>query len=385
MSEERTPLSAAELSRYAKHIKLAHIGLDGQIKLKQARVLCVGAGGLGSPLLLYLAAAGVGTIGIVDDDVVQLDNLQRQILYQSNHVDVKKVLQAKNQLNALNPHIHIEIYPQRLTLANAAELITQYDIVADCSDNFATRYLVNDVCFYLKKPFVSASISQFEGQCTFFLGSEAPCYRCLFPALPAMQTMVDCATAGVLGVLPGILGTIQATEILKWILQIGDLLTGRLLMIDALKMQFREIQFQKNPECELCVYKKPLDLLALPESCDSLNGISVQELKAWFDSNKDIQLLDVRTAQENEMNNIGGILIPLSELSHRLNELNTQKPIVVYCQSGKRSLQALKILSERDFKSIRYLQGGLNEWDRIRNQTSAHNAIISYPKKSING
>jgi sulfur-carrier protein adenylyltransferase/sulfurtransferase len=242
-----------ELARYARHIQLENVGLAGQIRLSEARVLCVGAGGLGSPLLLYLAAAGVGVLGIADADTIQLDNLHRQILYQTQHIGKEKIRIAKEQLNLLNPGVQIRLHPHGLQADNAAEIIAQYDVIADCSDNFKTRYLINDNCFVGKKPFISASISKFSGQCVGFSGEYGPCYRCLFPQ-PSLQnkSLLNCGQGGVLGVLPGILGSIQATEILKWILQIGNPLVNRLLTVDALTMRFNEFNFQRDPQCQFC-------------------------------------------------------------------------------------------------------------------------------------
>jgi len=243
-------LSANELIRYSQQIKLAEIGLIGQEKLKNARVLCVGLGGLGSPLLLYLAAAGVGTLGIVDDDSVELSNLHRQILYRSSQIAEQKTVAASTQLSALNPSIQVNTYSARLGAHNATELISQYDIIADGSDNFSTRYLIHDVCFALEKPYVYASASQFQGYCSVFQGNKGPCLRCLFPVPP--NATANCAVGGILGVVPGMLGIIQAAEIIKWIANIGNLLEKRLLMIDLLKMSFKEIHLSQNPACKFC-------------------------------------------------------------------------------------------------------------------------------------
>ncbi len=244
-------LTPDEINRYSQQLKLEHIGLEGQLKLKNSRVLCIGAGGLGSSLLFYLTAAGIGKIGIVDHDVVELSNLHRQILYQDSQLGQKKSAVAKQQLSALNPHIDIHAYSEKFNLQNANELINQYDIIADCSDNFATRYLINDICYYLNKPYAFASVSQFEGQCSLFLGKHSPCFRCLFPSTSTMTP--NCSEGGILGVLPGLLGIIQATEIMKYTLNLGNTLAGHLLTIDALNMQFRKFQFTQNTECSLCV------------------------------------------------------------------------------------------------------------------------------------
>jgi len=255
-------LTPAEMNRYSQQLNLDQIGLDGQLKLKNARVLCIGAGGLGSALLFYLGAAGVGHIGIMDDDVIELSNLHRQILYQTSQLGQKKVFMAHQQLSALNPDIDIALHTDKLNLNNAHELINQYDIIADCSDNFATHYLINDVCFHLNKPYAFASIAQFEGQCSLFLGKQGPCYRCLFPF---KSSIPDCSAAGVLGVLPGLFGVIQATEIIKWILKTGEPLAGRWLVGDLLKMQFRQFYFIQNPECTLCILQQSVELLSQPD------------------------------------------------------------------------------------------------------------------------
>jgi sulfur-carrier protein adenylyltransferase/sulfurtransferase len=347
---DSTRLTSEETARYLQQLKLSNIGLEGQQKLKNARVLCVGTGGLGSSLLLYLAGAGVGTIGIIDSDFVELANLPRQILYQTEHVGQSKVHIAKQQLMALNPNVKIETYAFRFDLINAEELVGKYDIIADCSDNFQTRYLVNDTCCYLGKPYVFASISKFEGQCCFFLGNRGPCYRCLFPNFPD-DYIPNCTQGGVVGVLPGLLGIIQATEILKWLLQDGKLLNNRLLLINIMEMKFREIQLQQNPDCVTCIRKEKITNLYHPEVCsDLISDMSSSELRELLESNSDFILLDVRSRQEHGQENIGGILIPLPELEYRLNELNKAKMIVDYCHSGMRSIQAAKILIRNQFK-----------------------------------
>lgn len=244
-----TYLTEHEKTRFKHHLKISEIGENGQVKLKNSRVLCIGAGGLGSPLLLYLAASGIGTIGIADDDIVQLDNLHRQVLYNHKHINHKKIDIAQDHLQLLNENINIIKYPMKICSNNAADLFNQYDIIADCSDNFITRYLVSEVCFKLNKPYVYASVLKFKGQCSTFLGNDTPCFRCLYPN---REQVISLNENGVLGMLPGILGTIQATEIIKWILEFGELLTGRLLTVDVLKMQFREFGYSKNPECRVC-------------------------------------------------------------------------------------------------------------------------------------
>lgn len=352
-----------EIKRYSQQLKLNEIGLAGQLKLKNAKVLCIGAGGLGSSLSFYLAAAGVGTIGIVDDDIVELSNLQRQILYQDSAIGNKKVIFAKQQLLALNPHITINIYPERFNVENAKKLISQYDIVADCSDNFATRYLTNDACFYLNKPYVFASVSQYQGQCALFFGEKSACFRCLFPSIPADNPFANCNEGGVLGVLPGLLGIIQATEIIKWILDIGKVLINQLFMIDLLTMDVKKIHLEKNPECRLCIARDSLELLIQHEKCDNFDkyAISFKELQFKLNNKEDILLVDVRSQEEHKHSNLGGISIPLPELFHRLSELNLEKLIIVYCQSGPRSIRAAHLLIENNFRSVRFLRGGVTQ------------------------
>lgn len=254
-------LTLDEINRYTQQLKLEPIGLDGQLKLKNARVLCIGAGGLGSSVLLHLAATGVGTIGIIDNDIIELSNLQRQILYQNSHIGYQKALVAQQQLLNINPHIKVNTHTERFDIKNASELVLQYDIMVDCSDNFSTKYLINDICYHLHKPYVFASIHQYEGQCSLFVSREKPCFRCLYPSIPTMNMAPHCGEGGVLGVVPGLLGVIQATEIIKWILKIGNTLSGHLLSINILTMQFRTFEISQNPECLLCVLHQPLESL----------------------------------------------------------------------------------------------------------------------------
>jgi molybdopterin/thiamine biosynthesis adenylyltransferase/rhodanese-related sulfurtransferase len=357
-------LTADELTRYSPQLKLAQVGLAGQLKLKNARVLCIGAGGLGSSLLLYLAAAGIGTLGIVDDDCVELSNLQRQILYQQAHLGHKKARMAKQQLTALNPAVNIQVYTEKFNFNNAEKIISQYDIIADCSDNFPTKYLINDMAFYLNKPYVFASVDQFAGQCAFFLGKQSACFRCLFPVIPAAGVFPACDQSGVLGILPGILGTLQAAEIIKWILGLAMSLAENLLTLDVLTMKFSKLHFQQNSTCVLCVQHSSLEALLLSPACIdppdmTQYAISCAEMESQLQAGKDILLLDVRTAQEHSEYNLGGILIPLPELSQQLKKLNPQQFIIVYCQSGSRSKQAVTILNNANFSTVRYLQGGI--------------------------
>ncbi|KTC78361.1 molybdopterin-synthase adenylyltransferase MoeB [Legionella brunensis] len=359
-------LSADELVRYSQQIKLPDIGLSGQEKLRNARVLCIGLGGLGSPLLLYLAAAGVGRLGIVDDDLVELSNLQRQILYRQPQVGLQKSAAATAQLLALNPSIHVDSYSERLTEENASKLISQYDIVADGSDNFYTRYLIHDTCFELEKPYVYASASQFQGSCSIFYSSKGPCLRCLFPEPPDNNIIPNCAAGGVIGVLPGILGTIQASEIIKWILKIGNSLEKRLLIIDLLKMTFKEIHLYQNPDCKLCVHRQPLSKLVRPLNCQSpvnLKNYSItpEHLLELLQQNSSITLIDVRSTKEHEAHNIGGKILPLTELPHRLSELDPNQNIILYCHSGNRSISALNILLKAGFTSVKYLINGIDK------------------------
>lgn len=357
-------LSSDELLRYSRQINLKEIGLSGQERLKNARVLCVGLGGLGSSLLLYLAAAGVGRLGLVDADAIELSNLQRQVLYRLPHVSYSKTASACEQILALNPNIQVDAYYEKLTEKNANQLITQYDIVADCSDNFYTNYLLHDVSFTQRKPYVYASISQFQGYCCLFNGNDGPCLRCLFPTPPDPKLIPSCDEGGVLGVVPGVLGTIQATEIIKWILGIGDLLEKRLLIVDLLKMTFRKIELFQNPDCQLCLHHQPLHKLIYPSTsqhCLNLASYSITSEDMFrFLKDHTVTLIDVRSPEEHEAQNIGGKLLPLSELSGRLNELDPGHAIILYCHSDPRSIVALGILLEAGFSSVRYLLGGIS-------------------------
>lgn len=351
------PLSSDELDRYSQQIKLREIGLSGQEKLKNARVLCVGLGGLGSSLLLYLAAAGVGRLGLVDADTIELSNLQRQVLYRFPQVSLAKTASAAEQILALNSDIQVDTYYEKFTEKNATPLINQYDIVADGSDNFLTNYLIHDVCFKQQKPYVYASASKFQGYCSLFRGNEGPCLRCLFPTPPDPKLIPSCEAGGVLGVVPGLLGTIQATEIIKWIVEIGDLLEKRLLMVDLLKMTFKEIQLFQNPDCPLCIHQQPLDKLTYPSTLESYSITSEDMLRLL--KHPTVTLIDVRSAEEHQAKNIGGKLLPLSELPGRLKELNPHHTLILYCHSGRRSILALNILLEAGFSSVKYLINGI--------------------------
>jgi sulfur-carrier protein adenylyltransferase/sulfurtransferase len=355
-------LSSDEMLRYSRQINLKEIGLSGQEKLKNARVLCVGLGGLGSPLLLYLAASGVGRLGLVDSDTIELSNLQRQILYRQSQISYPKTASASAQILTLNSNIQVDTYCEQLTENNATQLISQYDIVADCSDNFYTNYLIHDVCFSQRKPYVYASVSQFQGYCSFFNG-KGPCLRCLFPT-PDPELSPACNESGILGVVPGILGAIQATEILKWILSVGELLEEKLLIADLLNMTFREIQLSQNPDCPLCVHHHSLQEIHYPTKpahCSSLvnHSITAKDMRDLL-KNIGVTLVDVRSIEEHEVYNIGGKLIPLTELPERLTELNPSHLIILYCYSSQRSIQALNMLLGAGFASVKYLIGGIS-------------------------
>ncbi len=359
-------LSPEEILRYAQHIKLPEIGLSGQKKLKSARVLIIGLGGLASPLVLYLAAAGIGNLGILDDDRVELTNLQRQILYRMQHLGLSKVMSAQEQIFALNPTIKIQSFTEKLTAYNADALISQYDIIADGSDNFSTHYLIHDTCFKYNKPYVYASAEQFQGYSSVFQANhQDSCLRCLFPQHPT-QTIANCETMGVLGVLPGLLGIIQATEIIKYLLNRGDSLINRLLVIDLLKMNFKTIQLKKNPNCELCAYQRCMSKTIARNMNSNDNhlekyALSVQQFIQLLQMSNAL-LVDVRSEEEHKLRNIGGQLIPLDELLQRLNELKRDNNIIFYCHSGKRSLAAVKLVLAAGFTSVKYLKNGAVEF-----------------------
>jgi sulfur-carrier protein adenylyltransferase/sulfurtransferase len=383
-------LNPEELTRYSRHLSLAEIGQDGQVRLKQARVLCIGAGGLGSPLLLYLAAAGIGTLGIIDSDTVDLSNLQRQILFNTHDIRKSKSRVAKDKLSLLNNSIHIISYEERLTASNAVNIISQYDIIADGSDNFATRYLVNDVCFHLKKPNVGASILQFSGQCSLFTASpNDPCYRCLYPTPPSPSSIPNCAEAGVLGALPGIMGSIQATEVIKYILGIGNSLAGRLLSFDALSMRFKEFTFSTDPACILCTEKRSLDKINydmgatckmnpsdendqiskdhISNNHTSNDQISSEELHQLFEKNEAFCLIDVREPHEYAVSHIGGRLIPLAQLPQQIDTLDRDKLTIVHCHAGIRGQKAVDFLKQTGFKHVKNLTGGIAAWQKVFN------------------
>jgi sulfur-carrier protein adenylyltransferase/sulfurtransferase len=363
-------LNVEELQRYSRHLIMPEVTSEGQSRLKAARVLCIGAGGLGSPAALYLAAAGVGTIGIVDFDDVDLSNLQRQILHGTKDIGRGKLESAKDRLHDINPQIEIELHKCHFSSENASQLATRYDVVVDGSDNFPTRYLSNDVCVFAHKPNVYGSVFRFEGQTTVFaphLGG--PCYRCLFPEPPPPESVPNCAQAGVLGVLPGIIGMLQAIETLKLILGIGQPLVGRLLHFDALKVKFRELNLRHDPQCPVCgenpTIFSPIDYEQFCGVRDhgTIPEMSPHELKRRMDAGEPFELIDVREPFEYEIARINGAkLIPLGEITERLDELSGEQPIVVHCHSGKRSAQAVRLLQQLGFANVYNLEGGIDAW-----------------------
>ena len=368
-------LSNDEILRYSRHLIMPEVTLEGQKKLKGARVLCVGAGGLGSPLALYLAAAGVGTLGIVDFDVVDFTNLQRQILHHTRDVGRRKLDSAVEKLEAVNPFVNIERFDTLLDSSNAIGIFRDFDMVADGTDNFATRYLVNDACVLTGKPNVYASIFRFEGQASIFAAPDGPCYRCLYPTPPPPGLVPSCAEGGVLGVLPGLLGVIQATEVIKLILGTGEPLIGRLLLVDALDMRFRELKVRKNPECPVCGASPTIrELVDYQEFCgirgeesakdkaQNVPEIQPEELKRRLDAGESLFVLDVREPHEYAICHLGGHLIPLGELPNRVHELDSSREIVVHCKGGIRSAKAIDLLRQYGFQRTLNLAGGILAW-----------------------
>ncbi len=371
-TETNAALSHAEMLRYSRHLLLPEVGVSGQRKLKAARVLTVGAGGLGSPLSLYLAAAGVGTIGIVDFDVVDLTNLQRQIVHGTSTLGRSKLDSAEERLTDLNPNVRIERHETRLTSQNALEILGEYDIVVDGTDNFPTRYLVNDACVLLGKPNVYGSIFRFEGQASLFYAAKGPCYRCLYSEPPPPGLVPSCAEGGVLGVLPGIIGSIQALETIKWIIGAGNSLLGRLVLFDALKLRFRELELRKDPACPLCGINPSIhELIDYEAFCGigaepAYNGpeITAEELRREMSEKAgELVLIDVREPHEWDIVRIEGArLIPLNQLPERLSELDGHAEIVTHCHHGARSMKALEILKGAGFGKVRSLAGGIDAW-----------------------
>lgn len=376
---EAATLSKEEVQRYSRHLIMPEVGMEGQLKLKAAKVLCIGAGGLGSPLAMYLAAAGVGTLGLVDFDVVDFTNLQRQILHSTADVGRKKLDSAAETLEGINPQVEVRKFETKLTSANALDIFRQFDIVADGTDNFPTRYLVNDACVLTGKPNVYGSIFRFEGQASVFATKDGPCYRCLYPEPPPPGLVPSCAEGGVLGILPGLVGVIQATETVKLILGAGreQSLIGRLLLVDAMGMKFRELKLRKNPECPVCGTNPTLrELIDYQEFCGvraqeasmttQVPAIEVEELKRKLDAGEDVFVLDVREPHEYQICNLKGHLIPLGDLPKRVHELDSSREIVAHCRSGGRSAEAVEFLQKAGFRKVRNLTGGILAWaDRI--------------------
>ncbi len=374
---EIATLNNDEILRYSRHLIMPEVGMEGQQKLKAARVLCIGAGGLGSPLSLYLTAAGVGTLGIVDFDVVDYTNLQRQIIHTTDDVGRKKLDSASEKLKAINPFINLKTFETRLSSENALEIFRDFDIIADGTDNFPTRYLVNDACVLTGKPNVYGSIFRFEGQASIFGKEEGPCYRCLYPEPPPPGLVPSCAEGGVLGILPGLVGVIQATEVIKLILGQGEPLIGRLLLVDTLAMKFRELKLRKNPDCPACgTHPTVTKLIDYNEFCGirgeekpvetGVPEVQVEELKRRLDAGEDIFVLDVREPHEYQICNINGYLIPLGDLPKRVHELDSSREIVAHCRSGVRSAKAVNFLRQAGFKKVHNLAGGILAWaDRV--------------------
>ncbi len=371
LKEPLPELTAPEVARYSRHIILPEIGLEGQRRLKQARVLLIGAGGLGAPLGMYLAAAGVGHIGIVDFDLVDSSNLQRQVIHDTRDVGRSKIESARDRILNINPHIEVATYETRLTSRNALELFRSYDVIADGTDNFPTRYLINDACVLLDKPNVYGSIFRFEGQASVFWARHGACYRCLYPEPPPPGLVPSCAEGGVLGVLPGIIGSIQANEVIKLIVGCGEPLINRVLAFDALKMNFRELKLERNPACPVCG-EKPIikELIDYEEFCGlgalpaNVQEITVRELKKRMDDGIDVQLIDVREANEFAIARIpGGTLIPLGQVVERMKEINPDREAVIFCRSGGRSAKAIGLLRDAGYSGrLVNLKGGTLAW-----------------------
>jgi adenylyltransferase/sulfurtransferase len=369
-------LSPNEVARYSRHLIMPEVGVEGQRRLKAAGVLLIGAGGLGSPLALYLGAAGVGRIGLVDFDVVDFSNLQRQVIHGTPDVGRPKLHSARDRLKAINPEVRVDLYETRLTSANALSLFEPYDVIIDGTDNFPTRYLVNDACVLLKKPNVYGSIFRFDGQASVFYPGRGPCYRCLYPEPPPPGEVPSCAEGGVLGILPGLIGCIQATEAVKLILGRGSPLVGRLILYDALEMTFREFKVRRNPKCPVCGdYPTITKLIDYEQFCGvrgqeaapgpaSMDGeTTVEELKARLDRGEKVFILDVRNPPEYQICRIpGSVLLPLPELPQRLGELDRQREMVVHCKSGVRSQRAIAFLRQQGFTKLSNLQGGILAW-----------------------
>lgn len=374
-------LSNDEVARYSRHLIMPEVGMEGQLKLKAAGVLCIGAGGLGSPVAMYLAAAGVGRLGIVDFDVVDYSNLQRQVIHGTPDVGRPKLESARDTLNAINPEVRVETHKVALSSANALDVLGGYDVIVDGTDNFPTRYLVNDACVLLGKPNAYGSIFRFEGQASVFAAPGGPCYRCLYPEPPPPGLVPSCAEGGVLGILPGVVGTIQATETVKLVMGVGEPLVGRFLVYDALRMRFRELKLRRDPECPVCGDAPTVTGLidyeqfcgvppAAPDGAAAGDGaapdggeVTVEQLKARLDGGDGVFVLDVREPQEHRICSIpGAALIPLGDLPSRLHELAGRGEMIVHCKSGARSARAVKLLREAGFAGAKNLRGGILRW-----------------------
>jgi sulfur-carrier protein adenylyltransferase/sulfurtransferase len=367
-------LSQEEVLRYSRHLLIPEVGLEGQRKLKNASVLLVGTGGLGSPVALYLAAAGVGTIGIIDYDTVDDSNLQRQVIHDTHRLGELKVESARRRMLDLNPHIEVVAYNEVLSSANAERIAEPYDLIVDGTDNFPTRYLINDLCVLTGKPYVYGSIFRFEGQVSVFDARRGPCYRCLFPEPPPPGSVPSCAEGGVFGVLPGTVGTIQGTEVIKIILGIGEPLIGKLLLYDALDMSFHTVQLRKNPNCILCGTNPRIQhLIDYEQFCgvptrgthmpEDIPEIRPAELAGWMRESRPILLLDVREEVEGQISKLpGSKTIPVGMLPHRLGELDREAEIVLYCRTGVRSARAAEVLMQAGFQRVKNLRGGINAW-----------------------
>lgn len=375
MNETKPELNNDEVARYSRHLIMPEVGMDGQLKLKSASVLCIGAGGLGSPVAMYLGAAGVGRIGIVDFDVVDYSNLQRQVIHGTPDVGRSKLDSARDRLNAINPEVTVETHDVALSSENALELLANYDVIVDGTDNFPTRYLVNDACVILGKPNVYGSIFRFEGQASVFATKDGPCYRCLYPEPPPPGLVPSCAEGGVLGILPGVVGTIQATEAVKLIIGVGEPLINRFMIYDALRMKFRELKLRKDPDCPVCGETPTVTELIDYEQFCGITGAAtedvssevldttVEDLKTRIDGKDEVLVLDVREPQEFQICRIpGSTLIPLNDLPQRLAELEGYKNMVVHCKSGVRSAKAVKLLHEAGFSDAKNLRGGILAW-----------------------
>lgn len=387
ISPDALALSHEEVQRYSRHLIMPEVGMEGQKKLKAASILLIGAGGLGSPLAMYLAAAGIGRLGLVDYDVVDYTNLQRQIIHGTKDVGRPKLDSAKARIEDINPHVQVDTYEVPLTSENALELFEPYDIIIDGTDNFPTRYLTNDACVLLGKPNVYGSIFRFEGQASVFYAKEGPCYRCLFPEPPPPGLVPSCAEGGVLGILPGTVGAIQATEAIKLILGTGSSLIGRLLLYDALNMDFDEVRLRKNPNCPICGDNPTVtELIDYEQFCGmpahdhsefsaaDLNGtagnghvaqMSPQALKARLDAGDDLYILDVREPHEWDISNLehhGAVLIPKGDVVGRMGELDTAREMVIHCRSGARSADIILELQKHGFTKLHNLDGGINRW-----------------------